>query len=112
MAERYGISDVALAKTCRKLGVPLPPRGYWAKVKAGQAPKRTALPALRNGKPDRQVSERRTRPPQQPRPPELDGAVPVPVEGRIVVADALTDSPVIIGFVPIVPTKSSRPAAT
>lgn len=29
LAERYGISDVALAKTCRKLVIPVPPRGYW-----------------------------------------------------------------------------------
>jgi hypothetical protein len=26
LAERYGISDVALAKICRKLKVPVPPR--------------------------------------------------------------------------------------
>src|SRR5665647_3869915 len=36
VAERYGVSGVALAKTCRKLNVPLPPRGYWAKIKAGK----------------------------------------------------------------------------
>jgi predicted transcriptional regulator of viral defense system len=31
LARRYGISDVALAKRCRKLGIALPGRGYWAK---------------------------------------------------------------------------------
>ena len=36
VSKRYGVSDVALAKACRQLGVPLPPRGYWAKVKAGK----------------------------------------------------------------------------
>jgi hypothetical protein len=36
VAARYGISDVALRKICRKLAVPLPPLGYWAKVAAGK----------------------------------------------------------------------------
>lgn len=36
VAKRYGVSDVALAKACRQLGIPLPPRGYWAKVKSGK----------------------------------------------------------------------------
>ena len=32
LAKEYGISDVALAKTCRKENIPLPGRGYWAKL--------------------------------------------------------------------------------
>jgi hypothetical protein len=45
VANRYGVSGVALAKTCRKLAVPLPPRGYWAKVRAGRkASPRPPLP--------------------------------------------------------------------
>lgn len=32
LARIYGISDVALAKRCKKLGIPLPGRGYWAKM--------------------------------------------------------------------------------
>ncbi len=36
IAKRYGVSNVALAKACRKLAVPLPPRGYWARIRAGQ----------------------------------------------------------------------------
>jgi hypothetical protein len=32
LAEKYGISDVGLAKNCRKLSIPLPGRGYWAKM--------------------------------------------------------------------------------
>ncbi|MBB6481538.1 hypothetical protein [Spirochaeta isovalerica] len=34
----YGVSDVALSKTCKKLKVPKPPVGYWAKKAAGKAP--------------------------------------------------------------------------
>jgi len=45
VARRYGISSVALAKACRKLSVPLPPRGYWARVRARRnAPPRPPLP--------------------------------------------------------------------
>lgn len=40
VAKRHGVSNVALAKACRKLSVPLPPRGYWAKSQAS----RTAFP--------------------------------------------------------------------
>jgi hypothetical protein len=44
LAAQYGISDVALAKTCAKLGIPVPPRGYWARLAVGQNPKRPKLP--------------------------------------------------------------------
>src|SRR5665647_1904418 len=79
VAEKYDVSGVALAKTCRKLGVPLPPRGYWAKAEAGKAPKRPALPVRREGEPESLVSRYRTRPTQPSRPPELDAVAPVPM---------------------------------
>jgi len=45
VAKRYRVSDVALAKACRKHAVPLPPRGYWARIRAGRkAPPRPPLP--------------------------------------------------------------------
>ena len=47
LAKQYGLSDVGLAKICRKLKVPLPGRGYWAKRKAGRIPPRPTLPALK-----------------------------------------------------------------
>jgi beta-xylosidase len=31
VAEEYGVSGAAIAKVCRKLEVPVPGRGYWAK---------------------------------------------------------------------------------
>jgi len=43
------VSDVALAKACRKYRVPLPPRGYWSKVKAGHRMTRPPLPRLPDG---------------------------------------------------------------
>ena len=44
LAAQYGISDVGLAKTCARLGVPRPSRGYWAKLAAGEKVKRPPLP--------------------------------------------------------------------
>ena len=44
VAKRYGISDVALRKHCKKLEIPLPQNGHWAKVKAGQKIKIPPLP--------------------------------------------------------------------
>ena len=44
LATRYGISDVGLAKICRKHDIPRPPRGYWAKKEFGKAPPQTRLP--------------------------------------------------------------------
>ncbi|TMH20161.1 MAG: hypothetical protein E6H70_02025 [Betaproteobacteria bacterium] len=38
VSKRYGISDVALRKICQALAVPLPPRGYWARIEAGSGP--------------------------------------------------------------------------
>ena len=42
LAKEFGISDVGLAKVCRKLGVPVPGRGYWAKKVAGRVVPREA----------------------------------------------------------------------
>ncbi len=44
LSEEFGISDVAIAKRCRKLNIPRPPRGYWAKIEAGKRVKREPLP--------------------------------------------------------------------
>lgn len=49
LAERFGISDVALAKICKKLKVPKPPRGYWAQIAAGYKPHRAVLTKVVRG---------------------------------------------------------------
>ncbi|MFL5481250.1 MAG: hypothetical protein ACJ8AK_03605 [Gemmatimonadaceae bacterium] len=46
LAPHYGLSDVGLAKTCKRLRVPVPGRGYWAKKAAGHPVKQKPLPAL------------------------------------------------------------------
>jgi hypothetical protein len=46
VAPRYGLSDVGLAKLCHRLAIPLPGRGYRAKVAAGKIMGRPALPPM------------------------------------------------------------------
>jgi hypothetical protein len=47
VAVRFGVSANYLARVCEHLNVPHPPRGYWAKLKVGNAPKQPALPISR-----------------------------------------------------------------
>lgn len=47
VAADLGISDVAVAKRCRQVHVPVPPRGYWARVAGGQTPAKPPLPRYR-----------------------------------------------------------------
>ena len=49
LAKRYSISDVALAKVCRRLSVPVPPRGYWARIRNGYKVTRPPLPKANPG---------------------------------------------------------------
>lgn len=55
VAKQHGISDVGMAKMCRKMNIPLPPRGYWAKLQSGQKLKRPRLPPAEPGQ-DYQVT--------------------------------------------------------
>ena len=43
VARRYGVSSVYLARICRKMSVPLPGRGYWAKPKERRPPRPLSL---------------------------------------------------------------------
>lgn len=51
IARRYGVSDVAVAKWCRRLAVPRPGRGYWARKAAGGTVNQQPLPVARSGQP-------------------------------------------------------------
>jgi hypothetical protein len=46
VAKLYGFSDVRLGKICRILRVPLPGRGYWARLRSGYKAHRPKLPKL------------------------------------------------------------------
>ena len=44
LAVQLGVSDVAIAKLCKKLNILRPPRGSWAKIEAGQKLTKAPLP--------------------------------------------------------------------
>jgi len=53
LAPEFGMSDVALSKICRQLGLATPGRGYWAKLKAGtKLPPQPELPPRGFGEAD------------------------------------------------------------
>lgn len=52
IAKEIGVSDVAVAKACRKAGIPLPIRGHWAIVKSGKVVKIPPLPKPKPGQSD------------------------------------------------------------
>lgn len=78
LAKEFGISDVALAKRCRNLNIPLPPRGYWARVAAGQSPKRPRLPGFH----DPRAQPSRSAPTARERPPVASASLPSYVSTR------------------------------
>jgi hypothetical protein len=51
LAAEWGLSGPGLKKACNRLAVPVPPRGHWARVRAGQRPHRPRLPAAPPGTP-------------------------------------------------------------
>jgi len=106
LAVRFGISDVALAKRCRKLRIPVPGRGFWARVAAGHRDRRPTLPAPRTAVERSPIHF--AEPPAQNSTPPPDHAVPLtegPVweqqqfeslpQNRIVARKRLSRSPLI-----------------
>jgi hypothetical protein len=69
LAKKYGISDVGLAKVCRKLTIPLPGRGYWARKQAGQKVRREPLPQVKEK--DKVLLHKPSSPKEQPVTEEL-----------------------------------------
>jgi hypothetical protein len=48
LAKELGLSDVGLRKICVKYGIPLPARGYWARLQVGKQDPRPELPFENN----------------------------------------------------------------
>lgn len=73
------MSGSFLARVCRDLDVPRPPRGYWAKLAAGCAPDPPPLPAGRPGFPRSWSKSTAGRQPYRPPPRRRPPARPVEV---------------------------------
>ena len=62
LAASISVSDVALAKACRKASIPVPPRGYWARRESGKTNWVSPLPPRVPGAADRvEIGRDRTR---------------------------------------------------
>jgi hypothetical protein len=48
LGKRYGVSGNAIAKVCKKLKIPVPGRGYWAKKANGYSVRQVVLLSLKN----------------------------------------------------------------
>jgi len=84
VAQGLGVSDVGLAKACRAADIPLPPRGYWAKLQHNKPlPPRPPLPRP-SKEPDRVVIA-----PPRPK-PEPSTAV------AAVAATAIDAAPIVV----------------
>jgi hypothetical protein len=60
LAARFGVSDVWLAKACRRADIPVPERGYWARLRVRAKVTQRPLPARGLGVSDMvRVGERR-----------------------------------------------------
>ena len=49
LARTWGLSGRGLSKACQRLQIPVPPRGFWARVQHGQKLRRPRLPELQPG---------------------------------------------------------------
>lgn len=91
VAAKYGVSSVMLGKVCRKLQIPLPGRGYWAKKEFGKPvnkmplPEAVNLPTVHRFK--EMGSENVQVPAPEPEPTDPEYQRILQVESRIVIAD-------------------------
>ena len=100
LAARFNISSVALAKRCRRLNVPVPPRGYWAKRAAGKEVRAQRLPPPRTPQehtPIHFVKRTRREPVQELRegPVWEQAQFEARQENRIVLRERLSRHPVV-----------------
>ena len=91
VAPRYGLSDRGLAKICASHNIPVPPRGYWAKLAHGHKVTQPPLPPLKKGEESRIYLQKGEAPAEKaeaaPQPAEI--AFEQQAENRIVVAERL-----------------------
>jgi hypothetical protein len=94
VAERYKTSGVALAKKCRQADVPLPPRGYWARLKHGKRVRRPALKPAGRGKSETIVITEGTGP--RPGPEQQKERVLDPKIAKLIAAEQLEKNRIVV----------------
>ncbi len=90
LAAELGLSGVGLAKLCRRCGIPVPGRGYWAKRQAGHPVSSQALPHPEHD-PTIPFYARSREERSAPKPAEVQEVAPRPAlpGGPVVMAEAL-----------------------
>ncbi len=104
LMEKHGVSAVMLGKVCRKLKVPLPGRGYWAKLAFGKQGPRPLLPPAKDlpvitrvKPPESQPKQVEPPPPPAPEPTDQEYLRIKAVEGRpIVIKPGARRHPLIV----------------
>jgi hypothetical protein len=86
VAPQLGISGVGLGKLCRRFDIPVPERGYWARLRFGKKVKRPRLPPTPVGQSEKIVIE-----PSRPGRLELEGNLPPDVSGKVEAERAATE---------------------
>lgn len=88
LGPELGYSDVGLSKVCKKMRIPRPGRGYWAKKAAGKRLRRIPLEPLRD-------QDRET--PRQLEPPPTSEPQPLPEPVALQVAhEALAENKIVV----------------
>ena len=95
LARQCGLSDVGLAKLCRRHQIPTPKPGHWAKKRHGKIVRRTPLPPSDDSVITFSYTDTPT--PKPPKPslastffdPELGRQAEIEAKGSIVVPDSL-----------------------
>jgi hypothetical protein len=82
LAAKYGISGNGLAKACRKADIPVPERGYWNRLHAGQKVRKTPLPAAKPNTPEKVTIDPPTPRPEAPPPPPVPASVQEKIEAE------------------------------
>lgn len=102
VAREFGVSGRGLAKTCERLKVPCPPRGYWAKKSAGKKVVQLRLQPPPPGTPSKaKISSTPAVAPPSPLAPEVESLVEAARAAvvAVVVSERLTrPHPIIAGW--------------
>jgi len=94
LAKQYEVSSNYLARICERLGVPVPPRGYWEKVKVGRGPPKPPLPQPAPGGELEWSRGYWTRPRRAPRAPVLPLPEPAARRRGVSISDT---HPLLVG---------------
>ena len=81
VARRYKLSGPGFAKMCKRNRIPLPARGYWAKVQHGQQPRRISLRPAKTPEDEMiRITERMRPRPSSPPKPALESLIAAAVD--------------------------------